>query len=283
MSIDLHTHSSASDGTEPPAEVVAAAARAGLEVVALTDHDTYAGWEPAAAAAARHGVGLVRGVEISCSHRGTSVHLLAYLVDPDHDALAAELGHARASRVTRIERMVERMAAGGIPISLEEVRAVAGPGATVGRPHIADALVASGYFAARDEAFVDVLHDQSPYYVPHYAPDPVRAVELVRAAGGVPVMAHPFAGARGRVVADAVIEDMADAGLAGLEVEHPDQDEAQRSHARALATRLGLLQTGSSDYHGTGKQNRLGQNTTSRAVLEQIEEQAASRVTVIRP
>ncbi|HEV7173423.1 PHP domain-containing protein [Pedococcus sp.] len=280
--IDLHAHSTASDGTEPPEVVVAAAAQAGVDVLALTDHDTYAGWPAAVAAAQEVGVGLVRGVEVSCSHRGVSVHLLGYLVDPDAAGLLAELEHARDSRLTRVERMVERMAADGIPVSLEQVQALAGEGATLGRPHIADALVANGYVATRDEAFRDILRNGSRYYVAHYAPDPVRAVELVRQAGGVPVMAHPFANARGWTVGDDVVEAMADAGLAGLEAHHRDHRAAERAHAQALAARLGLFVTGSSDYHGSGKENRLGENTTTAEVLAMIEDQATSGIEVVR-
>ncbi|NNM45868.1 PHP domain-containing protein [Knoellia koreensis] len=283
MRIDLHTHSTASDGTQPPQDVVAEASRAGLDVVALTDHDTYAGWPAAVAAAPELGVTLVPGVEISCSHKGISVHLLGYLPDPDHAALRAELDKARDSRVTRIERMVERMAADGIPVTVEAVRAQAGADTTLGRPHIADALVAVGVVPTRDAAFADILGNGSRYYVSHYAPSPVRAVELVRAAGGVPVMAHPFAAARGWTVDDDVIADMARAGLAGLEVDHRDHTEEQRAHGRELADELGLLVTGSSDYHGTGKLNRLGENTTDPAVLQEIERQATSGVEVVRP
>ncbi|KRF25763.1 PHP domain-containing protein [Phycicoccus sp. Soil803] len=282
MPIDLHTHSTASDGTEPSEVVVAQAARAGLDVVALTDHDTYAGWPAAVAAAGELGVDLVRGVEVSCSQRGISVHLLAYLVDPEASGLLHELDRARDSRVTRIDRMVELMAADGIPVTIEEVRAQAGVGTTMGRPHIADALVASGFVMSRDEAFADVLRNGSRYYVSHYAPDPVRAVELVRAAGGVPVMAHPFANGRGWTVEDSVIERMADAGLAGLEAHHRDHTPAERTHAVELAARLGLFVTGSSDYHGAGKENRLGENTTTPEVLAQIEEQATSGIDVVR-
>ncbi|GAA2158763.1 PHP domain-containing protein [Pedococcus bigeumensis] len=282
MPIDLHTHSTASDGTEPSDVVVAQAARAGLDVVALTDHDTYAGWPAATAAATELGVDLVRGVEVSCSERGISVHLLAYLVDPEASGLLHELDRARDSRVTRIDRMVELMAADGIPVTVEEVRAQAGPGTTMGRPHIADALVASGFVRTRDEAFTDVLRNGSRYYVSHYAPDPVRAVELVRAAGGVPVMAHPFANGRGWTVDDSVIERMADAGLAGLEAHHRDHTPQERTHAVELAARLGLFVTGSSDYHGAGKENRLGENTTTPRVLAQIEEQATSGIDVVR-
>jgi predicted metal-dependent phosphoesterase TrpH len=280
--IDLHTHSTASDGTEPSDVVVAQAAGAGLDVVALTDHDTYAGWPAAVRAAEEAGVDLVRGVEVSCSQRGISVHLLAYLVDPAAPGLLHELDRARESRVTRIDRMVELMAADGIPVTVEEVRAQAGVGTTMGRPHIADALVASGYVRTRDEAFADILRNGSRYYVSHYAPDPVRAVELVRAAGGVPVMAHPFANGRGWTVDDSVIERMADAGLAGLEAHHRDHTAAERAHAVELAARLGLFVTGSSDYHGAGKENRLGENTTTPEVLSRIEEQATSGIDVVR-
>lgn len=283
MRIDLHAHSSASDGTQPPEVVVAEAARAGLDVVALTDHDTYAGWPAAVAAAPEHGVAVVPGVEISCSHNRISVHLLGYLVDPANADLAEELEKARGSRVTRIERMVERMAADGIPITVEAVRAQAGADTTLGRPHIADALVAAGVVPTRDAAFADILRNGSRYYVSHYAPDPVRAVELVRAAGGVPVMAHPFAAARGWTVGDDVIRAMAGAGLGGLEVDHRDHTDEQRAHGVALADELGLFTTGSSDYHGAGKLNRLGENTTDPVVLQEIERQATSGVEVVRP
>jgi predicted metal-dependent phosphoesterase TrpH len=262
--------------------VVAEAAAAGLSTLSLTDHDTTAGWPDAAAAALTAGVDLVPGVEISCSQRGISIHLLGYLVDPDHHALAAELAHSRASRVTRLERMVERMAADGIPVTMADVRAQVTPGATLGRPHIADALVARGVVRTRDGAFVDYLHNNSRYYVSHYAPEPVRAVQLVRAAGGVAVMAHPFARRRGRTVTDRVIRDMAAAGMAGLEVFHRDHDDAERAHGLELADELGLLVTGSSDYHGRGKLNRLGENTTAPAVLEEIEARATSGVEVVR-
>jgi len=272
--IDLHTHSTASDGTQPPAEVVAAAARAGLDVVALTDHDTTAGWDEAAAAAREHGVTLVPGTEVSCSHRGISVHLLSFLQDPSAPGLLAEMGESRDSREHRARRMVDRIAADYPRLSWEAVLAGAGPDATIGRPHIADALVDAGYFALRDEVFAEVLRDGSRYHLGHYAPDPVTAVRLVREAGGVPVFAHPLAAARGRVVGDDVIEEMVRAGLGGLEVDHRDHDEAAREHLRALARRWDLVVTGSSDYHGDGKQNLLGENTTEPEQLERILAQA---------
>lgn len=281
MRIDLHTHSTASDGTQSPEEVVASAHEARLDVMALTDHDTVAGWGEAAGAAARLGVGLVRGVEISCAHRGASVHLLGYLVDPAHAGLAAEFARARESRVTRLEVMVERMAADGIPITYEQVRAQVPSGATEGRPHIADALVAAGVVTDRNEAFERYLANSSRYYVRHYAPDAVAAVRLVVAAGGVAVHAHPFSGTRGFGVGDELVEEMAAAGLAGIEADHRDHTPEARDRARALAARLGLLVTGSSDYHGSGKDNRLGENLTSPQVLAEIESRS-SGVPVLR-
>ncbi|MFC6422704.1 PHP domain-containing protein [Ornithinimicrobium tianjinense] len=273
--VDLHTHSLRSDGRETPAEVVAAAAAAGVDVIALTDHDVYSGWAEADVAGTRLGVTVVPGVEVSCRWRGISVHLLGYLPDPTHRGLLAELEESRASRDTRLRRMVDLLAAEGYPISYEEVLQEAGPDATLGRPHVADVLVRNGVLADRSAAFETLLVPGSPFYVSHYAPDPVRATELVVAAGGVPVMAHPFASTRGRVVEESLIEEMAQAGLAGLEVDHRDHGPAEHARAERTATRLGLLRTGSSDYHGSGKPNRLAENTTRPEVLEQILERGS--------
>jgi len=267
--IDLHTHSKVSDGTQTPADLVRSAAAAGLDVVALTDHDTTAGWDEALAAGKRLGVQVVPGTEVSCSSEGIAVHLLSYLQDPQAAGLADELGRARSSRTTRARVMVERLGA-DVPLTWQQVADQVQEGATIGRPHIADALVSAGVVADRGEAFAGLLSSRGPYYVRHYAPDPVVAVRLVVAAGGVPVMAHPLARLRGRVVGDEVIEAMADAGLAGLEVDHRDNDPQAKEHLRALAGRLGLLVTGASDYHGTGKPNRIGENTTDPDVLTQI-------------
>ncbi|MBD5786910.1 PHP domain-containing protein [Cellulosimicrobium terreum] len=277
MRIDLHTHSTVSDGTDAPGEVVAAAAAAGLDVVALTDHDTTAGWAAATDAALRHGVGLVRGAEISARAGGASVHLLSYLHDPAHAPLLDELDRTRDARTSRARRMVE-LVSEDFPVTWEDVLAQTAEGTTIGRPHIADALVAAGVVADRSAAFATVLATGTAYYVPHYAPDAVTAVRLVRAAGGVPVFAHPGAVARGRVVADAVIEEMAEAGLLGLEVFHRDHDARQRVRLEDLARALGLFVTGSSDYHGAGKPNRLGELTTEPAVLAQIEERGLLEV-----
>lgn len=271
MLVDLHTHSSASDGTERPAEVVAQAARAGLDVVALTDHDTVLGWDEAALAATEIGVGLVRGIEISCSLAGRSVHLLGYLTTPDDDDLMHELAKARESRLTRMDRMVDLLIADGIPITVEQVRAeVADPHTTLGRPHLADALVTAGLVDDRSEAFNRYLHNESPYYVAHYAPDPVRAVQLVVAAGGVAVVAHPYSQRQKGVVSPDLIADLAAVGLAGIEVDHRDHDEADRAELRGIAAELGLIVTGSSDYHGSGKVNLLGENLTAPEAFESI-------------
>jgi 3',5'-nucleoside bisphosphate phosphatase len=261
-----------------------AAASAGLTVVALTDHDTTTGWADAAASVASTGVALVRGAEISTRSQeadgGLSVHLLAYLPDPAHPDLVTELARTRDDRITRARRMTERLAE-DFPLTWDDVVAQTHSGATVGRPHLADALVAAGVVAHRDEAFATMLHPGAPYYVPHYAPDTADAVRAVLAAGGVPVMAHPRAGKRGRVVTEETIEALADVGLAGLEVDHRDHEDADRRRLRALAADLDLLATGSSDYHGTGKLNLIGENTTEPDVLAEIERRG--RLEVLRP
>ncbi|YAL84031.1 PHP domain-containing protein [Dermacoccaceae bacterium W4C1] len=280
MRIDLHTHSVASDGTETPGQVVRSAVAAGLDVVALTDHDTTRGWPEAMTQARESGIGFVPGIEISCRIDGISVHLLGYLIDPEHRGLLAELEKARESRRTRAQRMVELIAADH-PITWEQVQTQFGAEATIGRPHIADALIAAGVVPDRDTAFAHLLANDGPYHVGHYAPDPVTAVRLVRDAGGVPVMAHPFASKRGRIVGDEVIAAMAGAGLAGLEANHRDHEPADIAHARELAQELGLFVTGSSDYHGTGKRNRLGENLTEPVVLEQIVSLATSDTTMV--
>jgi predicted metal-dependent phosphoesterase TrpH len=263
--IDLHTHSSVSDGTESPAELVATAAAAGLDVVALTDHDTTAGW--AAAAAARPaGLTVVPGMELSCAWTAVegppvAVHLLAYLFDPDHPAFAAERARLRAERLSRGEQIVRALAADGYPVVWEEVLSRSA-GGVVGRPHVARALVEAGVVGSVDEAFADLLHHRSPYYAAKADTEVLDGIALVRAAGGVPVFAHGLATSRGRVVDDAAIEAMADGGLLGLEVDHPDHTADQRAHLRALAARLGLLRTGSSDYHGTNKRTPIAACTT---------------------
>ncbi|TCB99701.1 PHP domain-containing protein [Micromonospora zingiberis] len=269
--IDLHTHSTASDGTLGPAELVRAAAEAGLDVVAITDHDTTAGWEPALRALPA-GLRLVRGAELSCRWDGVEpaipLHLLAYLFDPDAPELVAELARVRAARVQRGERIVALLRADGIDVSWPEILAGAG-GGTVGRPHIAQALIRAGLVTTTAEAFgSDWLGER--YRLPKEDIEVFRAVRLIRAAGGVPVFAHPRASRRGRIVPDELIADLAAAGLAGLEADHEDHSPAERAHVRGLAAELGLLVTGSSDFHGTHKTVRLGEFSTGPEAYERI-------------
>jgi predicted metal-dependent phosphoesterase TrpH len=279
--IDLHTHSTASDGTDSPARLVEVAALAGITTLAITDHDTTSGWPEAAEAAGRYQVGLVRGAEISAIARttgwGTGVHLLAYLYDPAHPDLVAETERTREDRTSRARRMVALLGE-DYPITWDDLLAQTKSGTTIGRPHIADALVAAGVVRDRDEAFATILQPGTRYYVGHYAPDAVDAVRAVRAAGGVPVFAHPGADARGRVVPDSTIEELAAAGLAGLEVDHRDHTPDTRRRLREIAESLDLLVTGSSDFHGAGKRNVIGENTTDPDVLEAIAERGALEV-----
>lgn len=265
MLIDLHTHSNASDGTDSPGALMRAARSAGLDVIALTDHDTVAGHAEAIAALPA-GLTLVPGAEISCRHAGISLHLLAYLFDPAEPAFARERELIRTDRVRRARVMVERCRELGAPISWEQVAAIAGSG-SIGRPHVASALVDAGVVPSIDAAFTaDWLADGGRAYVHKHELDPARAIQLARAAGGVTVFAHPAARGRGATVEPEVIAMLADQGLAGLEVDHPDHDERTRQRLRGLAHDLGLLATGSSDYHGTRKSTRLGENGTDPEV-----------------
>ena len=275
MRIDPHTHSACSDGTDSPAELMAQAAGAGLDVVGLTDHDTMAGWQEAARAVPFTGVALLRGTEISCAAGGITLHLLSYLHRGDDPNLVESFAHARASRDTRAQRMVERLGE-DFPITWEDVVAQSSGAHTIGRPHIADALVAAGSFPDRNAAFAGPLATGSPYYVIHWALDPVEACRLVRAAGGVPVAAHPRASARQRrLVPDKTFAEMAEAGLAALEMNHRDHGPEQREQVRALAQRLNLGLSGASDYHGAGKPNRLGENLMPPELLERIVDEGA--------
>jgi predicted metal-dependent phosphoesterase TrpH len=262
MRIDLHVHSTASDGTEGPAEVMRAAAEAGLDVVGLSDHDTTLGWEEAKAEAAMLGIEFAPGVEVSTRHAGRSIHLLALWPSADDAAFASMLARTREARVERARQIVSLLAE-DYSLEWDAVASKAERAETIGRPHIADALVDVGVVPTRDAAFEELLSRDSPYYVPHYAPEVADAVACVRAAGGVPVLAHPGADGRGLVVPDALIVALASEGLVGLEVDHRDHSEVQRERLAALAARLGLVRTGSSDFHGAGKQNRLGENLTS--------------------
>ncbi len=264
MVIDLHTHSTASDGTDTTTELVVKARAAGLDVLAITDHDTTGGWDEALAARPA-GLTVVTGTEFSCVHevdgRRISLHLLGYLFDPNHEALRAERARLRESRLGRGRQIVQNLAADGIPITWERVAELSDGGA-VGRPHIARALVENGVVGSVGEAFTDLLSSRSKYYARKADTDVFMAIEMVLAAGGVPVFAHPLATRRGPVVDDAVITRLAEAGLVGLEIEHPDQSPEEREHLRRLAADLGLIGTGSSDYHGSNKTIALGACTT---------------------
>ncbi len=267
MRADLHVHSTASDGTDPPAEVMRRAARAGLDVVALTDHDTVAGHAEAHAAGGR--VTLLPGMELSCRVDGRSLPMLAYLFDADQPALAAELTRIRDDRVLRARAMVDNLAGLGVDVSWEQVAAIAGQ-AVVGRPHIARAMADSGAIASPREAFTrDWIADGGRAYVGRYALDPVRAIDLVRAAGGVTALAHPRAG-RDTWVTNEQITRLAVVGLAGLEVFHPDQSEAERARLIALAHDLALVPTGGSDDHGSLTDYRLGGETTSAEAYQDL-------------
>lgn len=269
--IDLHAHSTASDGTLTPAELVRAAAAAGLDVVAITDHDTTAGWA-AATEALPPGLTLVPGAELSCRWYGVQpavpLHLLAYLFDPDDADLSAELERVRVDRERRGRRTVERLRADGVDIDWDEVYAYAA-GGTVGRPHIAQALIRAGLVATTKEAFAPQWLGER-YRLPKADIDVFHAVRLVRRAGGVPVFAHPKASRRGRTVPDQVIVDLAKVGLAGLEADHEDHTPRERAAVKALAAELGLVVTGSSDFHGTHKTVRLGAYTTAPAAYRRI-------------
>lgn len=288
---DLHIHSAISDGTQSLEELVPLIAHTGLAGFALTDHDTASGWEQAARLAKEHDLDFLPGAEFSCRYRYTddeghprtkTIHLLAYGFDPVHSELAHRVEEIRLSREGRARAILERLAA-DYPLTWDDVLAQVGEGnAAVGRPHIADALVAAGIVQDRTEAFNRLLYTGSPYYVPQQALDPVEAVRLVREAGGVPVIAHPMSTMRGPALSLEYLSKLVDAGLAGVEVYHRENSEEDRARllkfieeCRAAGT--DLLVTGSSDYHGAGKPNLLGENTTDAATVARIREQLAAQ------
>ncbi|AQP46969.1 phosphatase [Tessaracoccus aquimaris] len=264
MRIDLHTHSRVSDGTDTPTSLVMKAHEAGLDVVALTDHDSFGGIPEALEAGKRIGVKVLCGIELSTEHDGRSVHLLGYGCDPFDRALNEELGRIRFGRTDRLPAMVERLTEAGLPITMDDVMTAAHGAPAVGRPHVADALVAKGYVEDRDEAFAKWLGDGKPGYVHRYAVPLERGIDLVHAAKGVAVIAHPWGRGNREVLPAPYLESLVRShGLEGIEVDHPDHDEDTRSLLFEMGARLGLVRTGSSDYHGTGKKNHpLGANVT---------------------
>ncbi|MDQ3165057.1 MAG: PHP domain-containing protein [Actinomycetota bacterium] len=280
MLIDLHTHSSRSDGTDSPRALVGCAAAAGLDVIAITDHDTAAGWDEALEAADEVGVRVVRGLEISCRYRGAGMHLLAYEPAPSHQPLLDELVKVLAGRSMRLPAMLQRLRELGIGITGDDVTAVAADAAATGRPHVADALVALGVVISRDEAFDRYLSPGRPAYVDRYAADLVTMIGLIADAGGVSVIAHPWGRASRRVLSTEAFADLADAGLVGIEVDHNDHSSADRVALRDIAQDLDLVRTGSSDYHGSGKVGHpLGCNTTDVDQYDSLRDRlrAASR------
>jgi predicted metal-dependent phosphoesterase TrpH len=275
--IDLHTHTTCSDGTDSPFSLVKKALAAGVTTLAITDHDSTAGWAEAVTAIQPQ-IELVLGAEVSClTTDGISVHMLGLLFDGEDREMQQMLADSRDTRLPRMRKMVELLSADGINISLDDVYRATPEGATVGRPHLADALVANGVVASRDEAFLDLLNNDSKYYVTHAAPTPEDAIRTIRKAGGVAVIAHPFASRRGQTITASTFADLVAAGLNGIEVHHRDQNAQEQETLIAIARELSLVTTGSSDYHGTGKLNGLAENTTHQAQWEQLESLANAR------
>ena len=275
--IDLHTHTTCSDGTDSPRELVNKAIAQGLEVLGISDHDTTSGWDEATQTL-RGTLKLALGAEISClTNDGISVHMLGMLFDPLYEEMQQVLEETRDGRLPRMRKMIEKMRSEGLDISIEDVVSAMPEGATMGRPHLADALVAKKIVKSRDEAFVELLHNDSRFYVSHAAPTPVEAISLIRRAGGVAVIAHPFASHRGEILKVEDFSELVAAGLNGIEVDHRDQNPDERAMLRVIARELNLVVTGSSDYHGTGKLNSLAENHTSREQWEKLEAQANAR------
>ncbi|MGW8484307.1 PHP domain-containing protein [Microbacterium sp. NPDC055903] len=266
---DLHLHSNHSDGTETPGEVVRQAHAHGVRTLALTDHDRTTGWTEAGDAAESLGMTFLPGMELSAKHEWRSVHVLGYLFDPADAALVAETDRIRGDRIGRAERIVRNIGR-DYDLVWDDVVAQTAGDATVGRPHIADALIARGIVRDRAEAFDGILHPREGYYEPHYAPDPLTAVRLITQAGGVAIIAHPVTAGRDRMMPVPVIERLIAAGLAGFEIDHRENTASGKALLRDLAARNDLIVTGSSDYHGAGKPNRPGENTTADAMVQRI-------------
>ncbi len=275
--IDLHTHTTASDGTDSPFALVKKALATGVTILGITDHDSTAGWAEATTAIQSQ-IQLVLGAEVSClTTDGISVHMLGLLFDGADESMQQMLSDSRDTRLPRMRKMVALLQADGFDISLEDVYQAAPDQATIGRPHLADALVAKKIVATRDEAFADLLHNESKYYVTHAAPTPADAIATIKKAGGVAVIAHPFASRRGQILTADTFQDLVNAGLDGIEVHHRDQNAAEQQVLTEIARELHLVTTGASDYHGTGKLNEMAENTTHPAQWEALEARANAR------
>ncbi|MDP1711583.1 MAG: PHP domain-containing protein [Candidatus Nanopelagicaceae bacterium] len=279
--IDIHAHTTVSDGTDSPRALVNNAIIQGLDVLGLTDHDSIAGWEEASGAI-RGKLQLALGAEISClTLSGLSVHMVGLLFDGSDIAMLEMLEHTRDDRIPRMIKMIELLNADGISVTMEDINAVKPPGATLGRPHLADALVSLGFIKSRDDAFKGLLNNESKYYVAHMAPTPEIAIAQIRASGGVAIIAHPFASHRGETLSPDDFLPLLEAGLNGIEVDHRDQSPEERKILKEIARALDLAVTGSSDYHGTGKLNRLGENVTAPEEWAKLESQARGKVVQI--
>lgn len=275
--IDLHTHSNVSDGTDTPAALINKAHEQGLRVVALTDHDSTSGWDEAVAAL-RPGMDLALGAEISCqAEGGFSVHMLGLLFDGGNLDLQNSMARVRDNRIGRMERIISKLNAAGIEISMAEVRAELTDEVTLGRPHLADALVKKGFAKNREEVFSELLHNNSKFYIPHYSPAPEEVIQMIKAAGGVAVIAHPFASLRGKTIDESAFTNMVTAGLDGIEVFHRDHGSEERETLLRIASEFNLIATGSSDYHGEGKLNLLAEFTTTQENWEKLEARASAR------
>lgn len=277
MKIDLHTHSTYSDGTDKPSELINKALAAGITIIGLTDHDSVSGWQEATKAL-RSGISLVPGAEISCQTTdGISVHILGLLFDANNTELMNTLEKTRENRHGRMEKIIARINEAGIDITMNDVLEQLSDGATLGRPHLADALVKKGVVTSRDEAFTQMLHNNSKYYVSHYSPTPEAAIALIKAAGGVSVIAHPMASHRGRTISLETFGSLIDSGLDGIEVDHRDHSPDEKKQLISLASESNLVMTGASDYHGNGKLNSLGEYTTNPDEWERLESRANAR------
>jgi predicted metal-dependent phosphoesterase TrpH len=277
VKIDLHTHSTYSDGTDTPSELINKALAAGITIIGLTDHDSISGWQEATNSL-RPGISLVPGAEISCqTSDGISVHILGLLFDSSNSELMNALEKTRENRHGRMEKIIARINEAGIDITMNDVLAQLSDGATLGRPHLADALVKKGVVASRDEAFTQMLHNNSKYYVSHYSPTPEDAIALIKSAGGVSVIAHPMASHRGRTISLETFGSLIDSGLDGIEVDHRDHSPDEKKQLIALANGSNLVMTGASDYHGNGKLNSLGEYTTNPDQWQRLESRANAR------